>query len=54
MDMRIPPLRIKILLGSNPLQSRILVRTLATNKACHVEVPGRQSFPKSDCGQSPF
>ena len=26
MDMRIPPLKIKILLESNPLKSRILVR----------------------------
>ena len=29
MDMRIPPLRIKILLESNPLKSIILVRRLA-------------------------
>ena len=29
MDMRIPPLKIKILLESNPLKSRILVRRLA-------------------------
>ena len=31
-DLRIPPLKIKILLESNPLKSRILVRRLA---ACH-------------------
>ena len=31
MDMRIPPLKIKILLGSNPLKSRILVRRLAVD-----------------------
>ena len=29
MDMRIPPLKIKILSESNPLQSRVLVRRLA-------------------------
>ena len=32
MDMRIPPLKIKILLESNPLKSRILVRRLAVTK----------------------
>ena len=31
MDMRIPPLNIKILLESNPLESRILVRRLAVH-----------------------
>ena len=29
MDMSIPPLRIKILLESDPLKSRVLVRRLA-------------------------
>ena len=29
MDMRIPPLNIMIMIGSNPLKSRILVRRLA-------------------------
>ena len=29
MDMRIPPLKLKILLVSNPLKSRILVQRLA-------------------------
>ena len=29
MDMRIPPLEIKIMLGSTPLKSRMLVRRLA-------------------------
>ena len=29
MDMRIPPLKIKILPESNPLKSRILIRRLA-------------------------
>ena len=29
MDMRIPPLKIKFLLESDPLKSRILVRRLA-------------------------
>ena len=29
MDVRIPPLEVKILLESNPLESRILVRRLA-------------------------
>ena len=29
MDMRIPPLNIEIMLESNPLKSRILVRRLA-------------------------
>ena len=32
MDMRIPPLKIKIMLESNPLKSRILVRRLAVSK----------------------
>ena len=31
MDMRIPPLKIKILLESNPLKPRILVRRLAVH-----------------------
>ena len=30
MDMRVPPLKIMIMLGSNPLKSRILVLSLAT------------------------
>ena len=29
MDIRIPPLKTKIMLESNPLKSRILVRRLA-------------------------
>ena len=29
MDMRIPPLKINIMLESNPLKSRISMRTLA-------------------------
>ena len=29
MDMRIPPLKLKIMLESNPLKSRILVQRLA-------------------------
>ena len=33
MDMRIPPVNIKILLGSNPLKSIILVRILAVRDA---------------------
>ena len=33
MDMRIPPLKIQILLESSPLKSRILVRRLAAHKA---------------------
>ena len=36
MDMRIPPLTLKILLESDPLTSRILVRRLA------VASPGRE------------
>ena len=32
MDMRIPPFEIKILLESNPLKSRILVRVLAVGE----------------------
>ena len=46
MGKRIPPLRIKIMLESNPLKSRILVRRLAVLfgercwvPALHVEVP---------------
>ena len=34
MDMRIPPLKIKILLESEPLKSRILVERLAVQTAC--------------------
>ena len=33
MDMRTPPLQIKILLESNPLRSRILVRRLAVPRS---------------------
>ena len=33
MDMRIPPLRIKIMLESNPLKSIMLVRRLAVTNA---------------------
>ena len=33
MEMRIPPHKIKSLLASNPLKSRILVRRLTTHKA---------------------
>ena len=40
MDMNIPPLKLKILLESNPLKSIILVRTLAVCQRGHV------------CGQS--
>ena len=29
LDMRIPPLRIKIMLESNPMKSRMLVQRLA-------------------------
>ena len=32
MDMRIPPLSIKITFESNPLKSRILVRRLAVSR----------------------
>ena len=37
MDKIIPPLRIKILLESNPLKSRILVRRLAIRKGGRCE-----------------
>ena len=37
MDMRIPPLRIKIMLESNPLKSIVLVRRLAV-----FEIPPRE------------
>ena len=33
MDSRIPPLEVEILLGSDPLKSRILVRRLAVNRS---------------------
>ena len=36
MDMRIPPLKTKIMLESNPLKSRILVRRLAVLQRCVV------------------
>ena len=39
MDMRMPPLNIKIMLGSSPLKSRILVRRLAV--AFHTAFSGR-------------
>ena len=32
MDMKIPPLKFEILLESNPLKSRILVRRLAVSE----------------------
>ena len=40
MDMRIPPLIVKIMLESKPLKSRILVRRLAVT-------PETQSYPKT-------
>ena len=40
MNMRIPPLNIKILLESNPPKSRILVRRLAT---CTVKTPAPEA-----------
>ena len=36
MDMRIPPRNIKIMLVSNPLKSRILVRRLAVASPCMI------------------
>ena len=42
MDMRMPPLKIKILLESNPLKSRILVRSLGVVSAR----PGKQQIGK--------
>ena len=39
MDMRIPPLNINIMLESNPLKSRRLVRRLAVNVQKHVASP---------------
>ena len=41
MDMRIPRLNIKILLGSSPLKSRILVRRLAVSEAWRGSPLGR-------------
>ena len=41
LDMTIPPLKIKILLESNPLKSRIFVRRLAVLSCC------RHSFRES-------
>ena len=38
MDMEIPPLKIKILPESNPLNSRIVVRGLAVWDICGVSV----------------
>ena len=38
MDMRVPPLKIKIMLESNPLNSRILVRRLAVQARMHPRV----------------
>ena len=52
MDMRIPPLRIKILLESNPLKSRILVRRLAVYGLRQIwPTPERmcQDFKKTPC-----
>ena len=56
MDMRIPPLKIKILLESNPPKSRILVRRLAVWKqaavclapSCRRDPPG--SHPRRSAG----
>ena len=44
MDMRIPPLKIKILLESNPLKSRILVQRLAVRLTWHITVPSMFSI----------
>ena len=49
MDMRIPPLRIKTLLESNPLKSTILVRTSAVRPLTWSLSPG--SRVRSLCGR---
>ena len=41
MDMRIPPLKLKILLESNPLKSRILVRRFAVHPSPRVRSLGK-------------
>ena len=63
--MIIPPLNIKILLESNPLKSRILVRRLAVNKSrgkiIHTRIhTSENSFenvtehPLDDSGKNPL
>ena len=42
MDMRIPPLKIKILLESNPLKSRVLARRLGVGDSQYCRTKGSQ------------
>ena len=44
MDMRMPPLKTKIMLESNPLKSRIFVRRLA-GMGCLQSLPGAFAEP---------
>ena len=51
MDVRIPTLKIKILLESNPLKSRILVQRLAVLPMpwLHPPLPARRDLQSLDC-----
>ena len=44
MDMRIPPLKIKILLESNPLKSRILVQYGDWSYRCNIFAAATADF----------
>ena len=50
MDMRTPPLEIKILLELNPLKSRILVRRLGVAQAARPHPSGHACAPECFVG----
>ena len=52
MDLRMPPLKIKIMLESNPLKSRILVMREIGRRSAPVK-RARRRFPASAC-RGPF
>ena len=51
MGLGIPPLRLKILLQSNPLKPRILVRRLAVAASVRVRAPSVQAWLKPSKGK---
>ena len=56
MDMRIPPLELKILLGSSPPKSRILVRILAVERSSgsNVETVKSMSYTCEAFAEAPL
>ena len=53
MDIRIPPLRMKIMLESNPPKSRMFVRRLAASRGESVGRRGHEGAPREDALHGP-